>query len=66
LKEDSTKNMLKDLFIFHEKSRSSIYNLSTSIYYNNANDPYEEKLVEMKILADRKNIPGWMRLKYKD
>jgi len=37
-----------------------------NIYYNNAEDPYEKKLVEMKEIKNGNIYPGWMRLTYKD
>ena len=36
-----------------------------NIYYNNAKNPYEKKLTEMKEKKG-KNYPGWMRLSYED
>ena len=37
-----------------------------NIYYNNAQDPFESKLIEMKQDKNGNNLPGWIRLSYKD
>ena len=40
--------------------------LSRNIFFNNAEDPYDPKLVEMKEDKKGNNLPGWIRLKYDD
>jgi hypothetical protein len=39
--------------------------MTQNIYYNNAIDPYEPKLIEMN-KKKGKNYPGWIRLSYED
>ena len=58
--------MIKDPFFIHEKSRNQIYKFAGNIYFNKATDPFQAKLVEMKLDKKGNNLPGWIRLKYVD
>lgn len=40
--------------------------MALNIYYNNAEKPFEPKLVKMKENEKGQNIPGWMRLIFRD
>lgn len=37
--------------------------MSLNIYLNTSKDPYDPKMIEMKLDKKGNNLPGWMRLK---